>query len=116
MRVSNRPISPWRAIAIAASLGGFLILVLWLQGIDHLQLRYLTLCSIPIIVGLVAGLGNMETRTRILFLWLAAAISGFVAIITIMSGAGLILLGAMLAYLVIAWMMNEASENRTDPD
>lgn len=65
------------------------------------------LCSLPFLIGAAAALVPMQAPYRILVLWGAAALSGLVAVITIMSGAGFVLLAGMGLYLIAAWGMNE---------
>lgn len=108
MRVSSTVPAGWRTLTVVVSMAGLAVLVFWLGHLDLLRPGTLLLSTMPLLVGGVAGLGTMTARTRIVLLWLAALMCGLTAVVTIMSGAGIVLLAAMLVYLIAAWGMNEA--------
>lgn len=108
MRASSTIPAGWRILTVVGSVAGLAVLVLWLGQLDPVRPGYLLLCAMPLLVGGVAGLGTMTARVRIVLLWLAALMCGLTAVVTIMTGAGIVLLAAMLVYLIAAWGINEA--------
>jgi hypothetical protein len=100
----------WRRISGIASLAGLASPTL-LLGMTEVEtssiVRAFVLCAIPAGIGLVASVGSRSLRSRILLLWLAAGVASCVAVITIMSDIGLLMLLVMVAYLLAAWKLNE---------
>jgi hypothetical protein len=86
--------------------------VIW-SLLDDPGTRYLFLCSLLFLFGGVAAVGRMATENRILLLWASAGLAGLVAALTIMSGAGYVLLAGMVLYLITAWLMNEGTRRPT---
>jgi hypothetical protein len=111
MRNSGNGVS--RGIALVASVAGIAgVVVIW-SLLDDPGTGYLVLCALPFLIGGVAATGRMATENRILLLWTSAGLAGFVAALTIMSGAGFVLLAGMALYLITAWLMNEGTRRPT---
>lgn len=108
--MQNPGSSLWRWITIIISAAGITgVAVVW-NRIGEVGPGNLLLCSLPFLIGAAAALARIEARNRILLLWLAALIAGFVAVLTLFAGPGIIIFGVMLAYLIAAWGLNEAGE------
>lgn len=101
--------SRWRWITVAISIVGIVGVTIVSELIDTARPGYLLLCSLPFLVGAAATLFPVQARNRIVLLWGTAALCGMVAVLTIMSGAGVVLLVGMVFYLVTAWNMNEST-------
>ena len=100
----------WRGVTFVASVLGivwFLMIVLALAGGREASL--LMLAAVPLLTGLVCAVAPMEPRTRIALLWVAAALLGMMAILTLFA-FGLLFLFIVAAYVMAAWMLNEATE------
>jgi hypothetical protein len=103
----------WRGTALVVSVAGIAgVAIIWTL-LDDPGIGYLFLCSLPFLIGGGAAIGRMEAENRILLLWAAAGLAGLVAALTIMSGAGFVLLAGMVLYLITAWGMNEGARRPT---
>lgn len=103
----------WRIVAVVAGFAGLAapaVLSVQEEVAASSVIAVLAVCAIPSGIGIVAAVTRLETRTRILLLWVAALTAGFAGVITIMSGPGIIMLGVMVAYLVSAWGLNESGD------
>ena len=99
----------WRWITVLVSVVGIAtVSVIW-SRLDTTATGYLLLCSLPFLIGATAALLTTQPHNRIVLLWVAAALSGLVGVVTIMSGAGFVLLAGMAFYLLAAWGMNEST-------
>lgn len=105
--------SRWRWITVAISIVGIVSVTIVSELIDTARPGYLLLCSLPFLVGAAAALFPVQARNRIVLLWGAAALSGLIAVVTIMSGAGFILFAGMALYLLAAWGLNESTSRPT---
>lgn len=98
----------WRLITLLISATGIAgVATIWVM-LSQPGSGYLALCSVAFVVGAIAALGRMEMQTRVLMLWWTAAMAGMTAALTIMTGAGFMLLAGMAAYLLAGWQLNEA--------
>ena len=111
MQYSGNGVS--RGIALVASLSGIAGAVVIWNLLDDPGIGFPVLGSLPFLIGGVAAIGRMATKNRNLVLWTAAGLAGLVAVVTIMSGAGFVLLAGMVLYLIIAWGMNEGTRHPT---
>ncbi len=99
----------WRAVAAIASVAGIALLPVFRRQMEDDRLGIWIAFALPFALGLVAMTARMETRTRILALWLASLLASFVVMISLWTGFGLVAIAIIVTHLVSAWGLNEAS-------
>ena len=116
MRRAHRAETAWRSVAIVASVAGIALLPVFRNMLGDDRIGIYVAFGLPFAIGLAAMAVPMETRTRILGLWLASLMAGFVAMISLWSGFGFVAIGVTVVYLLAAWGLNEASGSSATHD
>jgi hypothetical protein len=114
--MAKRAQRAWRIGAVMVSIGGIAAIPFFRNLVDDDRIGLWVACAVPLLIGLAAMIVPMEIRSRILFLWFASLLASFVAMITFMSGFGIVMAVIVLAYLVVAWGLNEAGAEPGDYD